>query len=141
MDNSDLKIICLTPVLNEEWIIEKFLQAASIWADIIIISDQGSSDRTIEIVSKFPKVKLIDNSKITEYNENDYRQPLYNEARKISGPKLLINLDADEFLTPNFEDLEWETIKNAPIGTRYLIHPISPPSIGLRCSPIYPDFI
>ena len=113
------KIICLTPVRNEEWIIEKFLKAASIWADHIILSDQGSTDNTAKIASQFPKVSVIDNSKLHDLNEREYRLPLYSEARKISGKKMLVLLDADEFLTPNFDDLEWNTMLNAPIGTRF----------------------
>ena len=29
------KIICLTPVKNEEWILRRFLRLASLWADHI----------------------------------------------------------------------------------------------------------
>ena len=122
MEKSDLKIICLTPVLNEEWIIEKFLQAASIWADVIILSDNGSTDNTIKIASNFPKVRIIDNSEMKDYNEGEMRKPLYDEARKIPGKKLLVSLDADEFFTPNFDDLEWETILKAPLGTRFIFN-------------------
>ena len=116
------KVVCLTPVFNEEWIIEKFLLAASVWADIIIISDQGSTDKTVEIASKFPKVRLIDNSILREYDENAYRLPLYNEVKKIEGKKLIFQLDADEFLTPNFDDLEWKTMKESPVGTRFIFN-------------------
>ena len=122
MEEKKCKIICLTPVKNEEWIIGKFLKAASIWADSIIISDQGSTDDTVKIASQFPKVTIIDNSKLLEYNEKEYRLPLYNEARKLPGKKLLIQLDVDEFLTPNFDDLEWKTMMEAPIGTRFLFN-------------------
>lgn len=122
MEESELKVICLTPVLNEEWIIEKFLSAASIWADLIILSDNGSTDNTVNIASKFPKVKIIDNSKMKDYNEREMRKPLYDEARKITGKKLLVSLDADEFFTPNFDDIEWETIKKATVGTRFIFN-------------------
>ena len=46
-------IICLTPVKNEDWIIEKFLRATSLWAEYIILADQNSTDRTVEIAEKF----------------------------------------------------------------------------------------
>ena len=32
-------------------------------------------------------------------------------------------------------------IKNVPIGIIYFITPIIPPKIGLKCSPMYPDFV
>ena len=34
------KVICVTPVRNEAWIIEPFLRAAELWADHIILADQ-----------------------------------------------------------------------------------------------------
>lgn len=113
-------VICLTPVKNEEWIIEKFLKAASIWADKIIISDQGSTDRTVEIAKQFPKVTVIDNSKLKDFNEQEMRNPLFMEARKTPGKRLLVSLDADEMFTPNFKSQEWETILTASEGTRFV---------------------
>jgi len=38
--------ICITPVRNEAWIIERFLAAARTWATTVVIADQGSSDGT-----------------------------------------------------------------------------------------------
>lgn len=112
-------IICLTPVFNEEWVIEKFLTCASLWADIIILSDQGSTDKTIEIARRFSKVRLIDNSKLKDFNEQEMRAPLFEAARKIPGKRLLVSLDADELFTPDFNSPEWETMVNAPEGARF----------------------
>lgn len=112
-------IFCLIPVKDEEWIIERSLKSASIWADKIIVSDQGSSDRTVEIAKSFPKVTLIDNSSLKDFNEQAMRAPLFDEARKTPGKKLLISLDADEIFTPNFDSPEWETMLNAEEGTRF----------------------
>jgi hypothetical protein len=43
---------------------------------------------------------------------------LIEEARKIPGPRLLIALDADEFLTANFfSDAEWQQALSSPPGT------------------------
>jgi glycosyltransferase involved in cell wall biosynthesis len=110
-------IICLTPVRNEAWILERFLKCASLWADYIIIADQHSDDGSREIAQRFEKVILIDNSS-QQYSESDRQKLLIEEARKISGPRLLITLDADEFLTANFMDsAEWLTVLNAPTGT------------------------
>lgn len=112
-------VFCLIPVKDEEWIIERALQSASIWADKIIVSDQGSTDRTIEIVKRFEKVILIDNSQLKDFNEKSMRKPLFDEARKTPGKRLLISLDADEIFTPNFDSLEWQTMLNAEEGTRF----------------------
>lgn len=111
------KIICLIPVKNEAWILERCLQSASIWADHIIVADQGSTDGSIEIAKKFDKVIFVDNSSNEDFNEYNMRSPLFNEAEKIEGPKVLISVDADEIITPNFDSPEWNTIRNAKPGT------------------------
>jgi glycosyltransferase involved in cell wall biosynthesis len=113
-------IICLTPVKNEAWILDRFLKCASLWADYIIIADQMSTDGSREIAVKYPKVILIDNPSV-EFNEPERQKLLLNKVRQIETngqKKLIIALDADEFLTANFhESVEWETLLKAPIGT------------------------
>lgn len=122
-------VICLTPVKNEAWILGRFLKCASLWADQIIIADQSSDDGSREIALSYPKVTLIDNP-MTVYNEYEMRSLLFDEARKIPGPRLLIALDADEMLTANFmESPEWQMILNAKPGT----------VIGFRLVNIKPD--
>lgn len=114
--NNKPTIICLTPVKNEAWILETFLKCTSIWADYIIIADQNSTDGSIEIAKKFEKVILINNPS-SEYNEVERQKLLLGEARKISGKKLLITLDADELLTANFQKTEeWQKMLNASEG-------------------------
>jgi glycosyltransferase involved in cell wall biosynthesis len=111
------KIICLTPVKNESWILDRFLKAASLWADHIIIADQMSTDGSREICKKHEKVILVDNNSET-FNEPERQKLLINEARKIQGPRLLITLDADEIFTPNvINNPEWETILSVKVGT------------------------
>jgi hypothetical protein len=110
-------VICITPVKNEAWILERFLQCASVWADHIIIADQGSTDGSREIARRFSKVRLIDNTS-QAFNEPERQQMLLEEARRIPGPRILLALDADEFLTANFaRSVEWNSILNAVPGT------------------------
>jgi len=115
--NKKKSVICLTPVRNESWILDKFLSSTSIWADYIIISDQNSDDNSRDIARKYEKVRLIKNS-YTDYNEFLIRQVLFEEARKIKGDNVLIALDADEFFTPDlfFSD-EWEKVLTSDPGT------------------------
>jgi hypothetical protein len=111
------KIICLTPVKNEAWILNHFLVATSLWADHIIIADQMSTDGSREIALKFSKVTLIENPS-EKFNEPERQKLLINEARKISGQRLLITLDADEFFSPEiYTSDEWLKVISAEPGT------------------------
>jgi len=115
--NKKKSIICLTPVRNESWILDKFLSSASIWADYIIVSDQNSNDNSADIARKYEKVRLIKNS-YNDYNEFSIRHVLFEEARKIEGDNVLIALDADEFFTPDlFFSNELEKILVSNPGT------------------------
>lgn len=117
MKESNKNIICLTPTKNEEWIIKKFLTAVSLWADYIIVADQGSTDNTVEIAENFEKVRVIKNT-TQVYDESHRQKILIDEARKIDGDNILFALDTDEFITSNFIDsVEWKTILNAEKGT------------------------
>jgi len=110
-------IICLTPVKNEAWILDKFIRCASRWADHIIIADQGSDDGSRQIAAAHEKVRLIDNT-AQRFNEPQRQKLLIDEARKIDGPRVLIALDADEFFTADFiESEEWRRAIASPPGT------------------------
>ena len=110
-------VICVTPVKNEAWILDRFIRCASEWADKIIIADQGSTDGSIEIARRFPKVVLLNNAS-PEYSEHVRGNLLLAEARKTPGKRILIALDADEVLSANWRgSLEWEQILSAPEGT------------------------
>lgn len=41
------QIVCLTPVRNEAWILERFLKAAELCADHIVLADQDSTEPKI----------------------------------------------------------------------------------------------
>ncbi|RWU08601.1 glycosyltransferase family 2 protein [Pedobacter chitinilyticus] len=111
------KIICLTPIKNEAWILDSFLKAASLWADHIIIADQNSIDNSVEIAKKYPKVKIIHNEE-KSYIESSRQKLLISEARKIEGDNnIFIAIDADEFLIDWQESPEWQTIYTLAPGT------------------------
>lgn len=119
-------IICLTPVRNEAWILERFLKAASLWADHIIIADQNSTDGSQAIARKFPKVILIENNS-GPYHEFNRVELLVGKAREIPGKKLLIALDADEFFTSNIlYSPEWQHAIQSPPGTCLRVQWIHP---------------
>lgn len=110
-------IICLTPVKNEAWILDRFIQCTRMWADHIIIADQGSTDESREIAARYPEVILIENPN-PSYDEFYRQELLIKRAREIEGPRLLIAIDADEILSANWKDSpEWKTIQQAKPGT------------------------
>lgn len=115
--NERTKVICLTPIKNEDWILDTFLKATSLWADHIIVADQNSTDKSKEIAQRFEKVIYVKNEG-NKYDELSRQELLLQEARKISGKKLLIALDADEFFTNiDITSPSWQTMLNAEEGT------------------------
>lgn len=111
------KLVCLTPVRNEAWILDVFLACTSMWADHIIIVDQCSDDGSREIARAHPKVTLIENDS-PEYNEKLRQKMLIEAARAIEGPKVLVALDADEFFVADFiGGDEWNGMLSAEPGT------------------------
>src|SRR5260370_16728571 len=88
-------VVCLTPVKDEAWILERFLTCASLWADHILIADQGSSDDSREIAARFPKVTLIENPSPEVDEPAPQRLPIPPPPR-LPRPRLPLPLDAHE---------------------------------------------
>ena len=83
--------VVLTPVRNEAWILRAFLEAASLWADHIIIADQMSTDGSREIAKEYPKVILVDNDR-KEMHQAATRRLLFEEAKKIEGVPVVFDI-------------------------------------------------
>lgn len=115
---SSRTIVVLTPVRNEAWILERFLQVTSRFADVILIADQGSTDESRAICERHRKVVLIEN-RAPDYGEDERQGLLIDTARRlVSGPRILLALDADELLTADSIDSPgWQQIRHAPPGT------------------------
>lgn len=117
--SSDPKVIVLTPIKNEAWILNQFLTITSEFADHIIILDQLSTDGSIEIAKAFDKVVLMQNSN-ENYDEAYRQQLLIDKARSLypHNKRILIALDADELISADgVASWEWATIKQADKGT------------------------
>ncbi|GAA4439495.1 hypothetical protein GCM10023188_35900 [Pontibacter saemangeumensis] len=112
------KIIVLTPVKNEAWILDRFLQVCSAFADHIIIADQNSTDGSLEIYPKYPKVTLILNNN-PQYDEAERQLLLLNTARtKFGINNILIAIDADEILAADaMLSKDWTRMLSASPGT------------------------
>lgn len=118
MNNQAPKIVVITPVKNEAWILDRFLSVTSQFADYIIIADQNSTDGSQAICKKYPKVILIEN-KSEKFNEAERQLLLIQTARDlISEHKILLALDADEILAANATNTQsWQTMLQAKPGT------------------------
>jgi glycosyltransferase involved in cell wall biosynthesis len=83
-------IVVLTPLKNDAWILRRFLEVTSAFADHVIIADQGSTDGGLEICREFPKVTVIDNS-ASDYDENKpAATAAARGAQTVPMPRLLL---------------------------------------------------
>ena len=108
--------MCVTPARNEAWIMERFLRAAELWSDHVILADQHSTDQTVAIARQFDKVRVVNNPG-GEYNEGKRQELLLAAAREFPGPRVIVALDADEFLSPSWDSPEWQQALSAAPGT------------------------
>ncbi len=116
--NSKRKVVVICPVKNESWIIQEFLNAASSFADHIILGDHGSTDNTVKLASQNSKVTIVA-SKQSGFEEAARRNELLSEARKFGLGNVVLSIDADEMLDPRFIAFGGiDEIKVLPIGTR-----------------------
>ncbi len=113
------RTICVTPVRNEAWILDRFLRAAQLWADEIVLADQASTDGSRQIAGRYANVTVVENS-APGYDEHARQRLLLEAARRFPGPRLIVALDADEALSSTWHDSpEWEAARVAPPGTAF----------------------
>lgn len=122
-----MKIIVLTPIKNEEWILDIFIRSCLFFADHILIADQNSTDKSVEIASKYEKVIVIKNES-KDFNEDERQKLLINKARELFGlHNFLLALDADEIITSNsLNSSGWDKIRQAALGTVFLFDKPTP---------------
>lgn len=106
-----MKITSITPVLNEEFFIESFIETNHQFVDEMIISDGGSKDNTVDIINRYIakgyKIKLIHHTQGAAYaddrNQDKYLNTMIELAKDAD---YIIQLDADEELTNNHKLLK-----------------------------------
>ena len=101
MDKLALSVVVITR--NEEVNIEKCLQSVYGWADEVIIVDDESKDRTVELAQKY--ANKIFHRKMD--NEGTHRNWAYAQAKN----EWVLSLDADEYVT---EELKKEISETLP---------------------------
>jgi len=107
----DLSVVILTK--NEEKNIRDCLESVSDWANEVIIVDDESTDRTIEIVKDYTNKVFIKKMDI----EGRHRNWAYAQAKNI----WVLSLDADERVTPELEEEIKEVLKNNPKANGFTI--------------------
>jgi GT2 family glycosyltransferase len=98
-------------VRDEEDCIAKCLDSISPHVDEIVVVDTGSKDRTKEIVSAYPKVKLYDFEWVDDFSE------ARNFANSKATMAWILSVDADEVLT-GLEKLDLKPFYAYRITTR-----------------------
>lgn len=128
------KIVVITPVRNEAWIIRRFVETVAQFADAIILADQQSTDATRSIAGTVSKVQIVDNPN-PAYDEASRQTVLLESARRLEGAgNLLIALDADELPTADSLLRErWERLRQLPPGSvlKFRKHEVLPESLNL----------
>ncbi len=90
-----IKLSAIVPVRNAEDLIGDCLKSIS-WADEIIVADDGSEDKTVEIAKKYKKARIIDVSGSFSDRRNQ-------AVKKAKGEWFLI-VDADERVSPSLRN-------------------------------------
>ncbi len=117
------KLIAIVPVRNEGLVIRRCLQALSAIVDAIVVSDQDSTDRTVEICKEFPKVNLVRTVSSAYSSHHDYQTCALNGAREFDGKNFILAVDADEILSANI-------LEPATFGK--MLDALSRPGTGLQ---------
>ena len=92
----------MVPVRNEAWVLEHALSCLSGFCDVVIVSDQGSTDGSQDICRRFPKAVLLEAPAGSEIDRLPQRARwrLLDAARNYDGQNLLWCTDADELVSP-----------------------------------------
>ncbi len=89
------KVSAFIPVQNVEDIIEECLRSIT-WVDEIFIVDAFSTDRTVEICKKYPKVKVVQHEYINSGQQRTWGMP------QVAHEWVFV-IDSDERCTPELQ--------------------------------------
>ncbi len=117
------KIIAGIGCKDEEWIIEKNLKSLSLFCDKIVVVDDCSTDKTVEICKSFDKVELHERPYHYWWLRDDakHRQEVFNNISKHN-PDYIIILDTDEITCPDIVDFFENINENINVWTLPLLH-------------------
>lgn len=114
MQQLNEKISGLIITYNEEKNIREVLECFD-FCDEVVIVDSFSADKTLEIASEFPKVKIIQN----KFEDFTKQRNLALDAAKNDW---VLFLDGDERITPKLREEIIETVQNADAKDAYYFY-------------------
>jgi hypothetical protein len=111
-------IVVITAIENDAWILRRFLEVTSIFADRIIVSDRGASYGSRALCAEYEKVTLIEDDS-DDYDEGARQERLLRTARElVPMPRILLALEPDEILAADaMSSRGWQTLLRARPGT------------------------
>ena len=111
-------IVVLTWMKSDAWTLRRFLEVSSVFADHIVVADEGATDDSRAICAEFDKVTVVEH-KGGGYDEGARQQLLLRTARElVPMPRILLALDVDEILAANAMSTRgWQAMMRAERGT------------------------
>ena len=106
----DLKIVGTYRVKNEERFLEKSLKSVMDICSEIVVLDDNSTDKTVEICSSFDKVVDVQTQSNLVLNEVRDRNLLLQMGLKRK-PDFILSIDGDEIFMPNAAEILFEELK------------------------------
>ncbi len=108
-------LLCLLPVRNGAPLLPDYLENAKLFADVVVALDDGSTDRTPEILKAAPIVKrLLTNPRREGYLGWDNNQNINRllAAAEEFNPHWILQFDIDERLDPSEAEALIDFLKN-----------------------------
>ncbi|MCP3684367.1 MAG: glycosyltransferase [bacterium] len=116
-DENRQKVCAMICMKNEEELIGQCLDDLIMYVDYIVILDDGSTDRSVEIAKRYKKVVSIIKNKPkgnVRYEGKD-RQRLFEEAKKTKAEWILM-IDADEVMEDRFKTTIFNEMKDEKVN-------------------------
>ncbi len=101
MDEARLRLIAVSHVMNEADVIEPFVRHTAAFVAGHVILDNGSSDRTLHILTELKRegiALVVFRNEAAFFAELIYNTMLYGYAAGALAPDWVLHLDADEFI-------------------------------------------
>lgn len=116
MNNKSNKLVCMLRVKDGILFVEQWLRNIEKLVDEIVVVDNGSTDGTLEILQRSPKVVSIDQTE--GFDEGRDKILVYNRAKERN-PDWILWLDVDEIFEKNLTREKLDKMMNSKKVTKY----------------------